>query len=203
MVSKKSSLIIAAIVTIFSFTTITWLSCSKPGKSLNSCENYVCENGGYCSVDTVNQAYTPGCICPTGYEGANCATASVQKFLGTWDMVQTDTGSDSAASVGVVLKYTVNIYPTATSTTFFIGNLSNNPYYANILCTIDSVPNTSIFFLDTISATRMLYDHYQLLYGSGMISNGSMSGSFATRHLSPTSNWVHDTFTIVMTPHQF
>jgi hypothetical protein len=205
MVSKKSSLIIAAIVTIFSFITVAYISCSKPGKSLNSCEYVVCQNGGYCFVDTVNQAYNPVCVCPTGFEGSNCATASVQKFLGTWNMVQTDTGSDSAAFIGIALKYTVSLVPTATPTTFFIDNFSNDPYYTNILCTIDSAQNPAThsvthFFIDTISAYHMLYAHYRLLYGSGDIyNNDSISGTFATMHLSPTSNWVHDTFTITLT----
>jgi len=199
MVSKKSSLIIAAIVTIFSFITVAYVSCSKKGKNLNVCENVVCQNGGYCYVDT--PAYIPVCVCPTGYEGTNCETQSVLKFLATWNMRQVDTGSDSATSIGRVYQYTVNLTATATPTTFFIGNLSNYYLYNDIICTVDSVPNTRHFFIDTISATHMLYDNYKLLYGYGDINSAgdTIRGTFAVMHLSPTTNWVHDTFTITMT----
>lgn len=203
MVSKKSSLIIAAIVTIFSFITVAYISCSKPGNNWNTCDNVVCQNGGYCYVDTNNHNRVAVCVCPTGYEGSNCATASVDKFLNTWDMTQTDIGSDSARAVGIVYRYTVVLQPTATPTTFFINNLSNDPYYNNIICTIDS-SYSSLFYMDTISAFHMVYDHYKLLYGGGTIyNNDSISGTFATRHLSPTTNWINDTFTIKLVLHKF
>jgi hypothetical protein len=208
MVRKKSSLIIAAIVTIFSFITVAYISCSKSGNNWNTCDNVVCQNGGYCYVDTNNHNRVAVCVCPTGYEGSNCATASVNKFLNTWDMTQTDIGSDSAGSIGLVYKYTVSLQPTATPTTFFINNLSNDPYYYNIICTLDSTQSNNQvnqFYMDTISAFHMVYDHYRILYGGGTINNNydTISGTFATRHLSPTTNWINDTFTITLVLHKF
>ena len=205
MVSKKSSLLIAAIATLFCIISVAWFSCNKSG-GLVRCEGVICENGGYCNYDTATKK--PSCICPTGYEGSNCATASVNKFLNTWDMTQTDIGSDSAGSIGLVYKYTVSLQPTATPTTFFINNLSNDPYYYNIICTLDSTQSNNQvnqFYMDTISAFHMVYDHYRILYGGGTINNNydTISGTFATRHLSPTTNWINDTFTITLVLHKF
>ncbi len=196
MVNKKSSFIIAAIVSIFSLITVAYTSCSKPGKSANTCEGVVCQNNGFCHVDSLTG--NPFCSCPTGYEGPNCGTVSVKKFIGQWDITQTVIGSDSLNFKGVVYKYTAFLEQTATPTTFFINNLSDNKYYNNIICTIDS-SNSQHFYLDTISAYHMLYDHYSLLYGGGTIYNDdSIAAVFATRHLSPTSNWINDTFSFTL-----
>jgi len=198
MVSKKSSFVIAAIVTIFSIIIVVYPSCKKQDNSPNVCENIVCQNNGYCHVDTTHGNHFV-CVCPTGYEGAYCATVSVAKYIGLWTMTQTVIGSDSANFIGVSYKYTAYLAQTATPTTFFINNFSNVPDYNDIVCTLDSSASNH-FFMDTISAYHMLYDHYKLLYGSGTISNNgnSISDTFATRHLSPTTNWIDDTFAVTL-----
>lgn len=200
MVNKKSSFVIAAIVTIFCLFVVAWTSCKKNNSSANVCENYICNNNGYCHVDTVH-SYHAVCVCPTGYEGTNCETPSVKKYIGQWDVTQKVSGSDSTAFIGVVYKYTAFLQQTATPTTFFIDNVSDNRYYNDIICTLDS-DYSSYFKIDTISAYHMVYDHYRILYGGGQIfNNDSISGTFATRHLSPTSNWTNDTFSLTMTLH--
>jgi len=42
----------------------------------NVCDNVTCFNGGSCNVGL--------CTCPTGYEGPQCGTLSVERFLGTY-----------------------------------------------------------------------------------------------------------------------
>jgi hypothetical protein len=78
--SKKSSILVAAVVTVFSFFMITWLSCNKPSQPY-SCDGIVCINGGHCYQDTL-PPHKPHCACPSGFEGTNCSTPSVNKFLG-------------------------------------------------------------------------------------------------------------------------
>ena len=202
MVNKKSSFIIAAIVSIFSFIIVAHTSCKKNENSPNVCEGVVCQNNGYCHVDTLHGLHWV-CVCPTGYEGNYCETISVAKYIGTWDVKQVVTGSDSLNFKGVTYLYTAFLKETATPTTFFINNVSNDPFYNDIICTLDS-GNSNHFYIDTISAFHMVYDHYKILYGSGMIYNSdSISATFATRHLSATTNWINDTFFLTITPHHF
>jgi len=199
---KKGGKLIAAIIAVFSFITIAWFSCTKAGSNLNTCNYYVCENGGYCHRDTLTKLV--GCLCPTGYEGATCATVSVAKYVGTWDMLQVITGSDSSAFKNDTIHYTVFLKATATPTTFFIDNFGSNPYYNNIICTLDST-NSSKFIIDTISAFHLLYDNFHIVSGYGSISSNDSSiiAHMITRHLSATSNWIDDTFYLSLKPHLF
>jgi len=51
------------LVAITAFTAITYTSCNK-----DKCKDVTCQNGGACTDGT--------CSCPSGFEGANCETAS-------------------------------------------------------------------------------------------------------------------------------
>jgi len=199
MVSKKSSLLIAAIATLFCIISVAWFSCNKSG-GLVRCEGVICENGGYCNYDTATKK--PSCICPTGYEGANCATSSIGKYLGTWTMRQIITGSDSASYIGDTSYYTVFLVKTATPTTFFINNFANNPYYNQIICTLDST-NSFNFIIDTLSSSSMLFTSFKITYGSGAISvnDSVITGVFGFRGLTATTNWILDTVSIRLTPY--
>lgn len=74
------------------FTLITYTSCTK-----DKCESVNC-NTGTC-VDGK-------CKCPTGYEGANCQTASAKKFIGVWSA--TDRCPQTSRG-GSDLKYTITV----------------------------------------------------------------------------------------------
>lgn len=201
MVNKKSSVIIAAIVGLFCIMSVVYISsCSKPGIPV-SCDGIVCDNGGFCLVNTINKTSAPECICPAGFEGSNCATASVTKYLGTWSVVQKTIGSDSAKSVGTDSLYNVTIEQSATPTTFMIYNLCGDQNYNDVVCTIDST-NTNSFIIDSTSAFHMIFDHFKLTQNSnGLIVPGtSITTILYTRHLDANVNWIHDTFSIVMRP---
>src|ERR1035437_5617075 len=105
MIIKRGSKFIAATVTFISIITVAWLSCTKVGANLQTCNGIICENGGYCHVDTFTKK--PVCLCPSGYEGSNCATVSVDKYIGTWDMMQVITGSDSIGFKNDTVHYIV------------------------------------------------------------------------------------------------
>lgn len=199
--SKKSSIIIAAAATIFSFFTIAWLSCNKP-KQPYSCDWTVCENGGYCYQDTLSP-HIPHCACPSGFEGPTCAIISVAKYIGTWDLREHIDWSDSAKYIGRDSSYTVLLEKTATNTTFFINNFFNDPYYDNIICNIDTL-HTSHFTIDTLSNFHMFYDHYKINWGYGDIyANDSIIAHMFIRFKNKTSNWERDSVTIRLAPHHF
>ncbi len=203
MVNKKSSVIIAAIVALFCFVSAVYISsCTKPGKETN-CDYVVCQNGGYCHVDSINKKLTPHCICPTGYEGGTCATASVTKFLGSWDVKQVVIGSDSLDIVGKDSLYSVLLYASGTPTTFMIYNLCGDAYYNDIICTIDSI-NTNKFVIDTLSSFHMIFNFFKLTQNATgtIIPNTSITTTLYVKRLNYNVNWEHDTLSIFMTPHK-
>ena len=158
---KNGGKLIAALVAVLSCTAVIWSSCKKKS-AVATCNYYVCLNGGRCAMDTVKKA--PGCVCPLGYEGVNCGTLTVEKYTGTWDMRQITLGSDSLDFQNDTLYYPVMLKKTATPTTFFIYNFSNNPQYTSILCMLDST-NSNWFRIDTLSAKALFYDNYHLISG--------------------------------------
>jgi hypothetical protein len=203
MVNKKSSVIIAAMLAIFSFLSVVYVSsCTKPGKNVTACLNVTCQNGGYCdrrNTDT-GKTRTDTCVCPIGFEGVACETHAVTKYLGTWQMNQLITGSDSMMYITRPdTIYNVILTTTPTPTTFFITNFNNNPYYNDVICTLDSM-NSSHFKIDTISPFQAVYYSYQILSGSGYIApkHDSIYGTFITRHKNVSTNWEVDTLIINM-----
>ncbi len=205
---KKGNRLIAAAFTLVCVIGIIWGSCTKPGANLNTCNYYICQNGGYCSMDTFTKKVR--CFCPVGYEGSNCAVRTVDRYVGTWNMMQVLTGSDSMKydtgyhKIIDTSYYVVMLKKSATPTTFFIDNFSANPYYNNIICSIDTGIK-SHFIIDTFSSYHLMWDNYHLVAGQGnILNNDSMiRADLITRHLSPTSNWVNDTFAMFLTRHTF
>jgi hypothetical protein len=197
--SKKSSIIITAIITLFSFFTIAWLSCSKPADRL-SCDGIVCENGGYCYQD-VAKPHIPHCACPSGYEGPYCATASAAKYIGRWDIKQHIEWSDSVNYIGKDSSYLVDLVNTSTPTTFFINNFFNDVYYNSIICNIDSA-HTSNFIIDTLSNFNMFYDRFKIMSGYGTIDNTStIVAHMNIKFRNKTYNWQQDSITFTLHPH--
>jgi hypothetical protein len=203
MISKRSGRIIATVVTLFSFLAVTYVSCKKSTQEYVRCENVICENGGYCALDSTRPE-KHRCNCPIGFEGANCGIASAKKYFGTWDMHQKILGSDSLAYKGKDTTYVVFLQQTATPTTFFINNFFNDPYYNYITCTLDSTDSYK-FVIDSISAFHMVYDHYKIQdggYGNFIRpADTSIFGTFVIRFKNKTTNWQIDTVTFTLTPH--
>ena len=202
MVSKKNNIIIATIIAVFSFFVITYMSCNKPNKDMTVCKNVVCRNGGHCNDSSK-------CVCPVGYEDSVCGTQTVLKYFSNWGVIQKITGSDSTQYIYVdSLKndtlYTLTLKASATPTTFLIANFNNNPYYSNVICTLDSM-NSLHFTIDTISPFQMVYYSYQILTGSGTMNKtkDTINANFITRHKNHTTNWEVDTVNMLMTRHNY
>lgn len=201
MVSKKSNVIIVAIATLLSFFAAAYMSCKKPGDGLVRCNGVICQNSGYCMMDTVTKK--PKCICPKGYEGSNCSVVSVAKFHGTWDVHQTTIGSDSLNYIGKDTAYLLFLTQSATPTTFFVNNFLNDANYNKLICTLDSMDSYR-FLVDTLSPFQMAYGVYKIEAGAGSIAaNGdSIIATMATRHKNATTNWQRDTLRFIMKPHK-
>ena len=199
MIRRKNNIFIAVLITIFSFFTVTYMSCSKGFHGHVGCEGVLCENDGYCHIDTLT--HKPKCVCPVGYEGSNCATVSVAKYLAAWTVKQKILGSDSTMYNGDSLTYIAFLRKSGTPTTFFIDNFFNNPYYNDIICTLDSM-NSSHFLLDTLSAYHMVYNNFKVVSGSGYIyHNDSIYATIIVRYKNKTTNWEKDTLGLTMKLH--
>ena len=195
MLTKRRNIILTAIGTLFCLFCITYISCTKTGLA-PKCNGVLCLNGGFCDSGV--------CKCPKGYEGNNCGTVSVAKYINTYDVVQKVIGSDSADQIGVVTNYVMFLKTTATPTTFFINNFAGVASYNDIICTLDST-NSSNFTLDTLSNFHQWYDHYTMKGGSGHINatDSTISATFEVRILNSTVNWQRDTLQLTMKPHHF
>ncbi len=194
MLNKRGSILIAAIGTILCFLSVSYMSCTKVGPS-PTCNGVICENGGYCDHGL--------CVCPNGFEGANCGTASVAKFLRTWDVKQTVTGSDSAYVIGKDSLYSMSFQVSATPTTFLIFGFLGDSYYNNVVCVLDSL-NSNVFSLDTNRSVNMNFDHLVIEPTSGGTydpATSTINANLVIKHINHSSNWQRDTLTLKLTPH--
>ncbi len=190
MVSKKNGLVITVLGILSLFVSVIYISsCTRtPGEFPYSCSGVVCQNGGRCDSGK--------CVCPVGFEGTNCATGTVDKFIGYWKVTQIVLGSDSLSLVNTQTNYTLRMMPTATNTTFFLYNFNNNPAYSSLICRLDS-NNKADFGIDTTSATNMIYDQFRIRNGYGfMYTNDSISMKVFVRRLNSTVNWQNDTLAL-------
>jgi hypothetical protein len=106
----RSVLLTASIVTA-AFGAITYTSCTE-----DKCKAIVCANGGTCKDGA--------CICPSGYEGAQCETVNRERFLGNWNVDEDGTISANAV-------YPVIIEKGASITEVTLKNFRNY-YTANV-----------------------------------------------------------------------
>ncbi len=197
MASKKNKVIIATLLAVFSFFTVVNTSCSKHNKDMTVCKNVVCRNGGHCNDSSK-------CVCPVGWEDSVCGTVTVAKYISNWGVTQTIVGTDSLQYLNTDTMYTVAIKTTSTPTTFFISNFNNNPYYNDVICTMDSI-NSYKFYIDTISPFQAIYYSYQILSGHGSMNKtkDTITATFITRHKNHTTNWEVDTTNLLMVRHNY
>ncbi|MBX2904885.1 MAG: hypothetical protein KF744_02545 [Taibaiella sp.] len=191
MVSKHSGWVFTVIgVLAIIFSVSNFSSCTKPLEdNPYSCNYVICSNGGRCDSGR--------CVCPLGYEGADCSVKTVKKFYGMWETWFINLGSDSSDQTGTVKHFDMELKPSASLSTFFIYNFDNNSSYNNVLCRLDSADH-SVFVIDTSAAQNMYYDSYKIRGGWGTYYADSITGMLFTRRLTTTYNWRSDTFKIVM-----
>ena len=66
------SILLTAILTILTFSSVTYMACHK-----DKCRNVTCLNEGTCE--------SGHCSCPTGYEGDRCEVLSRTKMINTFN----------------------------------------------------------------------------------------------------------------------
>jgi hypothetical protein len=128
-------------------TTVLYTACEQ-----DPCNTLVCLNGGSCSSGL--------CQCPTGYEGSNCSTRTISRYLGTYigsttcnmstavpDTVVVWPSKDSMSVV--VLQYSNitdtlmgTVATTETNGTITFPSDSSNNYLKNITASLDGTKLT-------------------------------------------------------------
>jgi hypothetical protein len=70
------NILITALLTIVLFTAVTYTACKK-----DACENVICLNLGACDGGA--------CVCPIGFEGVRCEKLNRDKFIKTFNGLDT------------------------------------------------------------------------------------------------------------------
>lgn len=132
---------LGAFLALGALGTVTYTSCSK-----DECKDVVCQNSGTCTGGT--------CTCTTGYEGANCETASRLKFVKQWS------ASDKEATTSNTIPTYVSAIVAGTSVTDIrISNFSG--LFTNDV--IGTVSGSTI----TIASQQPDNDGYYVTTGTG------------------------------------
>ncbi len=108
---------LSALMTVGTFSTVVYTSCTK-----DACKGVTCQNGGTCDGGT--------CVCPTGYEGSSCETASREKILKTW------TASDTKVGGAALPTYTSPIVAGTGISDVKIGHFSDSYFTHDVNATL-------------------------------------------------------------------
>lgn len=130
MKSKQTIFAVLGITALI-FSLVLYTSCRKKiYVSTDSCANVVCKNGGICTHGT--------CSCPNGYEDDDCGTASLSRYIGTWQMHDSVIGSDhpSALGTGSIYNITIDSVP-GTSTRFYLNGITGNMGFSHLPCKME------------------------------------------------------------------
>jgi hypothetical protein len=121
---KQSLLSALAVIGIAS--TVLYTACEK-----DNCSNLTCQNNGAC--------VSGSCHCPTGYEGTQCETHSVDRYLGTYYGTTACNGLTTIIDTVDVFKsgndlITVGMVKHSDAANTYYGTISNanNTYFINV-----------------------------------------------------------------------
>ncbi len=133
-ITLLTSLVFAAVI-----TATVYSSCVK-----DACDNVTCYNGGSCGNGI--------CKCPTGYEGPQCQTLSITRYLGTYGGFTSCNNTQQVIDSAFITadgeaKNTVAVQMNSISPKILHGYVnSNQSTYSIIVTNNDSSLLGSIFY---------------------------------------------------------
>lgn len=95
MKARLKTIVLSALSTIAVFSAITYNSCTP-----DKCKAIACAYNGVCKDGA--------CICPAGYEGAQCEVITRDKYAGTWTVMENGTYT-SNAQYDIAIKYGITM----------------------------------------------------------------------------------------------
>lgn len=180
---------------VITIMTFVYVGCNKdePYTYIDDCAGVECQNGGIC-IDG-------SCQCPNGYEGANCETKWLSRYVGDWKFTQTVDVSTDDSRIGQQKSYTATIGSDNGSTTqFVIDGLLGDATLNDVPCVVglnsdDEFVSSSQFIFKRNHAIKGSY--FIVNSGDGTI-NGSgtvMNGKFEITYPGDSNNVVNETIT--------
>lgn len=151
--SKIKNVLFTAAITLGTFGTVTYTSCSK-----DACKDVACSNGGTC--------VSGSCSCPSGYEGSNCSTESRAKYVGDYQA----SGTDNAG--GTYTNWTLSFASSGTSVntmTLTFKNTAGATVFSFPITVTFSSTSASTFIINSTTVGSFTYT-----------GNGSLSTTTAT-----------------------
>ncbi len=147
--NTKSFLLSVCTTSLMAFS-LFYVSCSRTSIDSNKCHAIACAHGGICN-DGV-------CMCPSGYEDANCATTTRDKFTGTYNVTETGT-------VTGFRQYTLSISNDPNSITGVLINNCYNYFSSAVRATVVG---------DTITIPNQQLNGH-IVFGTGRIYSDSLA----------------------------
>lgn len=119
MKARFKTIVLTALGAIATFSAITYTSCNN-----DKCKAIACAYGGVCKDGA--------CICPTGFEGAQCETITRDKYNGVWHVFEKGTYTTNA-------DFDITIQNGLTMTDMVITNFYNHNLQVDMKITADTV----------------------------------------------------------------
>ncbi len=126
--------------------SVIYTSCER-----NVCDNVTCYNGGSCSGGT--------CLCPLGYEGPQCLTLSITRYLGVYLGYNTCNNNAEVYDTATIVAdnaaiNTVAITLSSLKSKILHGYVSSNQStYSIIITNNDSLSTATTIYDRTFTAT--------------------------------------------------
>ncbi len=127
---------------VFGVSAVLFLDSCEPDSNVVNCDETGCLNGGDC----INNV----CFCPVGYEGAECADLSRDKFLNTYN-----SSADDCVGPTYTIIVTIKSSSDTAMTIKNLGNFGNNTTVYALVSDENSfeIPSQQVAGLGSVTIT--------------------------------------------------
>jgi hypothetical protein len=162
------AILLGSVIAFASVTTLV-TSCTE-----DKCKDVVCNNGGSCAAETGL------CICKSGFEGTNCSTLSLSKFLGATNGAATYNFSDAGtvACGGTFTGSFTMSRSNADSTRLILTNFGG--FGATVTAYANANNNTLTIPSQTLTNTTPAIT----VAGTGTYASGVVTGTYTSTDLT-------------------
>jgi len=189
---NSKSILVILVTSACLFSGVLYTSCKKKTyTSPDKCSNVVCKNGGICIGGK--------CSCPNGYEDADCGTASISRYLGTWTMRDSVIGSNHPSIIDSASVYSISITAVqGKPAEFNLSGITGNAGFINLPCKMEDTLTRIFDPLQFRCTDRYGYatpTHLTIVYCIGILNFGGyyIHGRYVREYPLPDSTLQTDT----------